>query len=126
MGEVTRDRRRSGHAMLLVLLLAALFVGVWLVVHRATNDAMTVQRMSAERERFEERITRALAYAGEMLRTDRPAAGQYSFIYAGQDARGPFHTTVTLSRVGAVDYDAEARVATPAEIATLPVNPPSF
>ena len=123
---MSRDPRRSGHAMLLVLLLASLFVGVWLVVHRATGDAMTVQRAVVERDRFETRITRALAYAAEMLRTGKPATGQYSFIYAGQDAQGPFHTTVTLARAGAVDYDTTAREATPVEIATLPVNPPAF
>lgn len=125
MGEVSR-RRDAGHAMLLVLLLASLFLGVWLVVHRAANDTVTVQRSVVQRDRFEERITRALAYAAELLSAGRPAGANYAFVYAGQDVLGPFHTTVTLSRAGVASYDADAREATPVEIATLPLNPPGF
>ena len=112
--------------MLLVLLLASLFAGLWMVVHRATSDAMTVQRAVAERERFEERISRALLYAGHLLEAGRPATANYSFVYAAQDARGPFYTTVLLSRAGAASYDAEARVATTQEVGNLPINPPTF
>jgi len=126
MGQVTHDPGRRGHAMLLVLLLASLFLGLWLVVHRAAGDATTVQRAVVERERFEERISRALAYAAHLLEVGRPAGANFAFVYAGQDAQGPFHTTVSLSRAGAADYDADAREATPGEIATLPVNPPTF
>lgn len=115
-----------GHALVLVLLLASLFGGLWVVVHRATRDASTAQISAAKRDTFEERIIRALAFAGQLLESDRPQTASYAFVYAGQDAGGPYYTTVTLARVGGTNFDAAAFPANAQEIASLPQNPLVF
>ena len=127
MAQLTSTHRgRRGHALLFVLMIGTLFPAMWMVVDRTARTALTVEASVETRDSYEERIVRAIAYAGHLLEKAVTNQRITRFVYSGQDAFGVFHTTVEMHRSGRrnnYSYAISARPATPAEINSLPINP---
>lgn len=120
------DQRRRGSAMLMVVMMSTFTMGIWMVTFRSTRDAIETESFHAEAPYYEGRIIKALAFAGNMLENDQVEGSSFRFIYAGQDDRGRFFTTVQLRKRSNGKYEASAREATSQEMRSLPRNPASF
>ncbi|MGB0953160.1 MAG: hypothetical protein ACPG31_08030 [Planctomycetota bacterium] len=122
---LSKDQRR-GSALVLVMMMSVFTMGLWAVSFRITRDAIDTEGFHNERTRYEQRVVKGLAWAGEMLKDGQPHSSRYSFLYAGRDAVGNFHTRVEIRTKGDGEFAVTARPAKTNEIRRLPKNPTGF
>jgi len=119
-------QRQRGSAMLLVIMMSVFTMGIWAVNFRSTRDAIETEGSHNDSPYFEGRIVNGLAFAGRMLENEKPAGSRYQFLFAGQDDRGRFFTTVELHKGANGIFEARAYPASDQELRALPRNPVSF
>lgn len=124
-GKNTQPSRR-GQALLLVMMMSIFTMGIWAVSFRSTRDAIDTESFHTESSRYEQRIVKGLAWAGHLLEQEEPSVSTYSFLYAGNDAKGQFYTTVVIRRRGTESYEVTARPAKTSEVRRLHRNPKHF
>jgi hypothetical protein len=121
-----RNTNRRGSAMLLVVMMSTFTMGIWMVTFRSTRDAIDTEKFHNSAPRFEARVMKSLAHAGNMLEYSEPSTNRYQFLYVGSDDQGRFFTMVQLNKRANGRYEANARPATDREMRSLPRNPATF
>lgn len=119
------DRRR-GSALVLVMMMSVFTMGLWAVSFRITRDAIETEGFHSERTRYENRIVKGLAWAGELLKTGEPRGSRYAFLYVGSDSRGKFHTRVEVREKADGEFHVTAKPASANDVRRLHRNPTSF
>ncbi len=116
----------KGSALLLVMMMSVFTMGIWAVSFRATRDAIDTETFHSQHTRFEQRIVKGLAWAGNLLLEEEPEQSHYQFLFVGSDERGKFYTTVEFRRRASHRFEVKAHPASTSEIRRLPRNPSHF
>lgn len=123
---IEKNDRRRGSALVLVMMMSVFTMGLWAVSFRTTRDAIETEGFHNDRTRYEQRIVKGLAWAGEMLQTGQPLSSRYAFLYTGRDSLGTFHTRVEIRSKGDGEFAVTARPAKTNEVRRLHRNPTRF
>ena len=99
---------------------------VWALAYRATRDGIRAETVIVERERRDDGVTQALAEAIALLGTGTPASSPVSYIFVVGAPPDETSCTVIYTNTASKLWGIESRVATQAEIGTLPDAPASF
>ena len=124
----TRDRRQSGHALLLAALMGIMGFGLWATAYRATQDATGMAASEAGRTLRLEVLTEAMARAGHLLESCMPPFSSYSCVSRHRTDAGEWQAVVLqFERQGRSErWAVETRLASDAELRKLPAAPSMF
>ena len=123
-----RDRRQSGHALLLAALMGIMGFGLWATAYRATQDATGLAATEAGRSLRLEVLTEAMARAGHLLESGVPPYSSYSCVSRHRTEAGEWQAVVLqFERQGRSErWAVESRLATEDELRKLPAAPSMF
>jgi hypothetical protein len=123
-----RDRRQSGHALLLAALMGIMGFGLWATAYRATQDATGMAASEQGRSLRLEVLTEAMARAGHLLESGMPPFSSYSCVSRHRTDAGEWQAVVLqFERQGRSErWAVETRLASDAELRKLPAVPSMF
>jgi hypothetical protein len=111
-------RKRSGYAMVLVIVFIVLFLAFLGVAYRQFGTALRVESVHSQQVQRDEGSLHALARALALLETGLPPTSPYSCGVTISTSRGPSVYTITFANEGSTNWSVRAAPRAPGD------NPP--